>query len=171
MARTLTKDKENVVEEVTTTSVTTAENEELKALRDENARLKKQLKEKEKTPLGSVANDEVAIDCNGKKFTPRNDGGDELRRRGLSEEVVQNELELQKEVTIILPKDPFKDVDVRLYDPLKNITIAIQRGVPVKVPGYIAKSLERSQNADIVTAEMMNKMSNEFAEQEKEYNN
>lgn len=171
MARTSTKDKENVVEEVTTTSVTTAENEELKALREENARLKKQLKEKEKTPLGNVTNDEVAIDCNGKKFTPRNDGGDELRRRGLSEEVVQNELELQKEVTIILPKDPFKDVDVRLYNPLKNITIAIQRGVPVRVPGYIAKSLERSQNADIVTAEMMNKMSNEFAEQEKEYNN
>ena len=46
MARTSAKDKENVVEEVTTTSVTTAENEELKALRDENARLKKQLKEK-----------------------------------------------------------------------------------------------------------------------------
>lgn len=170
MARTSAKDKENVVEEVTTTSVTTAENEELKALRDENARLKKQLKEKEETPVMNVTNDE-AIDCNGKKFTPRNDGGDELRRRGLSEEVVQNELELQKEVTIILPKDPFKDVDVRLYDPLKNITIAIQRGVPVRVPGYIAKSLERSQNADIVTAEMMNKMSNEFAEQEKEYNN
>lgn len=168
MARTSAKDKENVVEEVTTTSVTTAENEELKALREENARLKKQLKEKEEAP---AVNDEVAIDCNGKKFTPRNDGGDELRRRGLSEEVVQNELELQKEVTIILPKDPFKDVDVRLYDPLKNITIAIQRGVPVRVPGYIAKSLERSQNADIVTAEMMNKMSNEFAEQEKEYNN
>jgi hypothetical protein len=171
MARTSAKDKENVVEEVTTTSVTTAENEELKALREENARLKKQLKEKEETPAVNVTNDEVAIDCNGKKFTPRNDGGDELRRRGLSEEVVQNELELQKEVTIILPKDPFKDVDVRLYDPLKNITIAIQRGVPVRVPGYIAKSLERSQNADIVTAEMMNKMSNEFAEQEKEYNN
>ncbi len=83
MARTSAKDKENVVEEVTTTSVTTAENEELKALREENARLKKQLKEKEETPAVNVTNDEVAIDCNGKKFTPRNDGGDELRRRGL----------------------------------------------------------------------------------------
>ena len=45
------EDKENVVEEVTTTSVTTAENEELKALRKENARLKKQLKEKEENTI------------------------------------------------------------------------------------------------------------------------
>lgn len=160
--------KETTVETTATPDVTKAENEELKKANEEIARLKKELAQSKETTTQTTEQSE--FDCNGNKYIPKNDGGDELRRRGLSEEVVLNELKLREEQTIILPKDPYKDIDVRLYDPLKNTTIAIKRGVPVKVPGYIAKSLERSQNADIVTAEMMNAMSNEFINQEKEYN-
>lgn len=167
------KDPETPTNSVPETTVPENDNtsEELAKANARIAELEAQLAEKDKpTSQGVGQTNPQGIDCNGKPYTIKNDGGDELRRRGLPEEVVQNELELRKETTIVIPRDPYKDTDVRLFDPVRNKPLAIKRGVPVKVPGYIAKALERSQEADIITAETMNKMANEFAEQQKEYN-
>ena len=167
------KDPETTVPETGTNAISENDStsEELAKANARIAELEAQLAEKE-SPIskGVAQSNPQGIDCNGKPYTIKNDGGDELRRRGLPEEVVQNELELRKETTIVIPRDPYKDTDVRLFDPVRNKPLAIKRGVPVKVPGYISKALERSQEADIITAETMNKMANEFAEQQKEYN-
>ena len=47
---------------------------------------------------------------------------------------------------------------------VNGVTTQIQRGVPVKVPRYVADVIEESELQDRHTADMMEKMSAEFNE-------
>lgn len=177
-----TKDKKTSEIKETTEKTTQELLDELKALKEENSKLAK--KNESLTSENEKLNSEKAnssqaeastnvqktdVDCNGKTFNLKNDGGDELRRRGLSEKAVQNELELRKPVPIYIPRQEFKSDDVRIMDPLRGTPLVIKRGETVEVPGYIAAALSRSDNADILTRDIMDRKAEDFENDRKKF--